>query len=256
MFVKGNVDVHDSLHSCVIGGTLRWNGINEVLRQHHPGTLIRIKHETWIRSDALLTADGVIDAELAARSFKLGPFPLASQFSQALFETPADAIILTIQPDMATQLLRHRTTGQFFYPYEMIAQEPEHRNWLAAHYEPAGLLAAEQSMANFEQIIGRIRSRTDAPILIYNVSAAIPGETVHCLQGLGETFTTRARRFTLGLAELSEKTGISIIDVDSLLARSGVDKMKLNALHITPEAHELVAREVVRVLDDLGLFGP
>ncbi|MDE8349755.1 MAG: SGNH/GDSL hydrolase family protein [Acidocella sp.] len=254
LFVKGNVDVHDSLHSCVIGGVVRWNGINEVLRELHPGMLARIKHETWTRSDALLAADGAVPAELAARSFKLGPYPLTSQFSLALFETTADAIILTVQPDMATRLLRHRASGQLFYPYEMAALAPEDRVWLAAHYEPDELLTVEQSVANFETIITRVRERNDAPILIYNVSAAIPGETVHCLQGLGETFTTRARRFTLGLAELSEKTGISVIDVDSLLARSGVDRVKLNALHVTPEGYELVAREVVRVLDDLGLI--
>jgi hypothetical protein len=31
-FIKGNVDVHDSLHSCRIGGGLAWNGINDVFR--------------------------------------------------------------------------------------------------------------------------------------------------------------------------------------------------------------------------------
>ena len=60
LFIKGNVDVHDSLHSCRLGGQLVWNGINEVLRVSHPGWLARMKHETWTRSDASLQSDGTV----------------------------------------------------------------------------------------------------------------------------------------------------------------------------------------------------
>ena len=69
-----------------------------------------------------------------------------------------------------------------------------------------------------------------------------------------DTFATRIRRFNLGLADLSERTGVSIIDVDSLLARAGADRLKLDALHLTAEGYRLVAEEVVRVLEDLGLL--
>jgi lysophospholipase L1-like esterase len=252
--VKGNVDVHDSLHSCVIGGVLRWNGINEVMRQRFPGTLIRIRHETFARSDLLLAAAGAVPDELVQRGLRLGPFPLASQRSQAVFETDADAVILSIQPDTASHLLRHRQTGYLLYPYEAAALTRDERDWLKARYESAEMLTAEQSLANFEAIVARLRRRTDAPILIYNVSAVVPGEIVHCLQGLGEILATRLRRFNLAVAALSERTGVSIIDVDGLVARHGADRLKLNALHLTPEGHRLVAEEVARVLDDLGLF--
>jgi hypothetical protein len=56
LFVKGNVDVRDSLHFCRIGGELVWNGINEVLREHR----VKSKHETWTRSDALLECAGTV----------------------------------------------------------------------------------------------------------------------------------------------------------------------------------------------------
>jgi lysophospholipase L1-like esterase len=62
------------------------------------------------------------------------------------------------------------------------------------------------------------------------------------------------RRFNLGLADLSRRTGISIIDVDTLVARHGADMMKIDAVHLTPEAYRLVAEEVVRVLDDIGVI--
>jgi hypothetical protein len=63
LFAKGNVDVYDSLHSCRIGGEIRWNGINEVVRGR-ADVLIRLWHETWTRSDAVLGATGTVPAEM------------------------------------------------------------------------------------------------------------------------------------------------------------------------------------------------
>jgi ribosomal protein L1 len=58
----------------------------------------------------------------------------------------------------------------------------------------------------------------------------------------------------LGLAELSEETGVSIVDVDTIIGRAGADKFKLDAMHLAPEGYRLVAEEVVRVLGDLGVM--
>jgi lysophospholipase L1-like esterase len=109
-------------------------------------------------------------------------------------------------------------------------------------------------MRNLRAIIGRIRQSSEAPILVYNVSSIVPGETVHCLQGLGEIYSTRCRRFNLGLAELSEETGISVVDVDSIVARAGADKLKIDAMHLTADGYRLVAEEVVRIFIDLGVL--
>ncbi|HTI01916.1 MAG TPA: SGNH/GDSL hydrolase family protein [Acidisoma sp.] len=254
IFAKGNVDLHDSLHSCVIAGELRWNGINEVVRRSHPGTLARLKHETWTRSDALLQADGVVPPELAERSLSLGSYPLASQFSTALFNTDADVFVLSIMPDAATCLLKHRRSGFLFYPGETAGWNAEDRNWLKTDFESSPLMDVTSSLANLERIVDRIRSRSDAPILVYNLSPIVPGPIVHTLQGLGETFATRIRRFNLALADLSETTGISIIDVDEILARAGADRLKVDAMHLAPEAYRLIAEEVLRVMEDLGVF--
>jgi hypothetical protein len=255
IFAKGNVDLHDSLHSCVIAGELHWNGINDVVRPRHPGTLIRLKHETWTRSDALLKADGVVPAELAERPLALGSYPVESQFSPALFTYEADAYVLSIMPDAATCLLRHRGSGFLFYPGETAGWSLEDRRWLKADFTSLPLMDLTASFANLESIVARIRTRTDAPILIYNLSPIVPGQIVHCLQGLGETFATRIRRFNLALADLSEREGISIIDVDEILARAGADRLKVDAMHLKPEAYRLIAEEVVRVLEDVGVLG-
>jgi lysophospholipase L1-like esterase len=254
IFAKGNVDLHDSLHSCVIAGERHWNGINDVVRLRHPGKLIRLKHETWTRSDALLQADGVVPAALAPRPLALGSYSVESQFSTAIFSFDADAFVLSIMPDAATCLLKHRDAGFLFYPAETAGWSAEDRRWLKTEFYSLPLMDLAESAANLKRIVARIRARTDAPILIYNLSPIVPGQIVHCLQGLGDTFATRIRRFNLALADLSERTGVSIIDVDEILARAGADRLKVDAMHLKPEAYQLIAQEVVRVLEDLGVL--
>ena len=253
LFAKGNVDVHDSLHSCRIAGEVRWNGINDVIRGR-ADAVVRLRHETWTRSDAVLQAQGVVPREIAERQLPLGSYPAASQFSTALFDSNADALVLSILGETATALMAHRHAGFLFYPADAEKWTQPDRAWLKTDFTRSDLLDVRESMENLKRIIDRIRTRTEVPILVYNVSSIVPGETVHCLQGLGEIYSTRCRRFNLGLAELSEQTGISIIDVDSIVGRAGADKVKLDAMHLTADGYRLVAEEVVRVLGDLGVM--
>ena len=254
IFAKGNLDVRDSLHSQKLGGVLVWNGINAALGERAPAVTIRLKHETWNRSDALLAARGAAPAELLEQNLPLGAFPAASQFSRAVFETDADVIVLSVQPDVFSRLARHRRDGFVFHPHNMAAWSAEQRAWLREASAVEDFLTPEASMANLARIIARIRERSAAAILVYNLSPITPGEAVHSHEGLDELFSTRIRRFNLGLIELSQATGISIIDVDTVLARAGAEGLKIDTVHLTGEGSRLVAHEVVRVLDDLGLL--
>jgi hypothetical protein len=253
LFAKGNVDVHDSLHSCRIGEEVRWNGINEVLRGR-ADAVVRLRHETWTRSDAILVANGAVPVEFTERQLRLGPYPASSQFSAALFETTAEAVILSILGETATTLVRHNRTGFLFYPAEVENWSQADRNWLKSDFTRQDMLDVATSMDNLRKIIERLRERTEAPVLVYNVCSIIPGETVHSLQGLGEIYSTRCRRFNLGLADLAEEIGFSIVDVDSIIGRAGADEFKIDAMHLTPDGYRLIAEEVVRVLADLGII--
>jgi GDSL-like lipase/acylhydrolase family protein len=254
IFAKGNVDVRDTLHSLRIGGKILWNGINEVVRARFPGVVVRVRHEPFSRSDALVETAGKIPADLSSRDLELGPYTLASQFSRMAFETHADVFVLSLQPDLTNALLRNRRDGYLFCPMHWEAWSSADQTWLREAFAYQRVLEVEGSMRNLSAIVARIRQRSEAPILIYNVSAVVPGERIHTYQGLDEIFSTRIRRFNLALVELSRETGISVVDVDAIVARAGADRLKLDALHLTAEGCRLVAEEVVRILEDLGLF--
>lgn len=254
IFAKGNLDVRDSLHSHRSGDAIAWNGINEAVRRRFPSTQVRIRHETSARSDALLLASGVIPNELAQRALPLSPYSLEAQFGDAVYATQCDAYVLSIQPDITAALVRHRGAGYLLHPANWEQWSQADRHWLHSEFEPTALLDAASSMRNFAGIVSRIRQRSSAPILVYNVSSVVPGERVHCHAGLDEILSTRVRRFNLALADLSHATGVSVIDVDAIVARAGADRIKLDTVHLTAEGSRLVAEDVVRVLEEYGLF--
>lgn len=253
ILAKGNADVRDSLHALHEGDAVAWNGINAVLRASKPGWTARIVHETMTRSDAVTGVPGV-PASLAVRDLPLGPFPLASQFTTRLFDGDADVVVISIQPDIMNHLAVARADGHLFYPYGVDHWPEDDRRWLAQNYTPSPPPTTETAMAALSVMIARIRATGDPCILVYNLSPIIPWERVHMYRGLGETLSQRIRRFNLALVDLSRDTGISIVDVDAVLARAAAERLKLDAVTLTAEACRLVAEEVVRILDDLGCF--
>lgn len=254
ILAKGNLDLRDSLVAYHESGMLRWNGLNEALREHRPGARAHVRHETFTRSDALLAATGAVPAVFDGHDPPLGAYPLASQFAATAFDGTHDAVILSIQPDLMTVLARERTQGHLFYPHGYEHWPAPQRRWLAERFVAEDLLGVEQAMANLAAVIARARANSAAPILIYNVSSVVTGEWIHDHAGLADTLATRIRRFNLGLLDLSRETGISIVDVDAVVAREGARRLTIDPLHLTAEGCRLVAGEVVRVLGDLGCF--
>ena len=252
IFAKGNLDVRDTLHSLRIGGEVQWNGINTLLRERNSPLTIRIRHEPSIGSKVLADATGEIPEAFADRALPLDPYTPAVQFGRSVFDTAADVFVFSIQPDIQIAPLRHRQEGFLFYPNNFEQWGEADQAWLRRDFSPGRLPDADEAMANLETIVGQLRAVRDVPILIYNVSSAIPGETVHCYEGLDAAFSTRIRRFNLALVELSHRTGISIVDVDRVVATHGASALKLDTTHLTALGCRAVAAEVLRILEDCG----
>jgi hypothetical protein len=174
IFAKGNLDVRDTLHALRLADKLVWNGVNEILRARTQGAVARVRHETWTRSDALLDADGTVPQALAERALALGAYPAASQFSRALFETDADVVVLSIQPDLNTHLLRHRRDGFLFYPSDWRAWVASDQAWLRESFVGVGLIDLAASMANFTRIIGKAYPRPDPGLQCFQRRAGRP----------------------------------------------------------------------------------
>jgi hypothetical protein len=252
LFAKGNSDLTESLFLCP-DATAPWNGLNEALRSERPAWRVRLQHETLTRSDALLAATGTVPPDVVP--LDLGwPYDAASQFSAGFFDAEADVYLLSIQPDVTTTLLRHRRSGAVFFPGSARNRSPASRDWLRSECEPVPALSPDEALEHWLAIVGRLRRKTRAPILFYNLSSVVPGEQVESYRGLADSLSTRIKRFNLALIALSERSDAIVVDVDRLVAHGGADRLKLDSVRLTCEGNRLVAQEVLRILEAYDCF--
>jgi len=252
IFAKGNADVRDSLLALIEDGVARWNGINVALATRQPGWRARVIHEVSARSDVLASADGAVPAGSATFASSLGAFAAERQCSPRLYAGEADVVVLSIQADVMNRLAVHRGDGRALYPHDLDNWPTEHRARFVRDYADAPPLDSDAAMQALARVVARLHEAGDPAILIYNMSPIVPWERIHCYAGVPETLAIRIRRFNLALVELSRLTGVSIVDVDAVVARGGADRLKLDAVSLTAEGCRLVAEEVVRILVALG----
>jgi hypothetical protein len=254
LFVKGNADLRDPLHSLRPGRDTLWNGINQTLRETKRGFTIRVIHETSIGFAPLLLANGTVPEDVAQRAELFGPFSPSSQCSAAVFAPEHAAILLSIHGDVSVPVVRHRRTGALLHPHGWERWPEADRAWLTDDYDPMPLLDAQESMGRLLGIVARIRSVNDAPILVGNLSSITPGETIHAYLGVGETYAQRVRRFNVALVDAAMQSDFSIVDVERIVAEGGAAMLRIDAIHLTAEGCRRVATEVVRILDDYGIL--
>jgi hypothetical protein len=254
IFAKGNVDVKDTLLWSRVNGVVEWNGINELLRSRHPNVLAKIRHETCTRLD-LIPLPGEIPAappfEVASR-LPSGAHPIARQHQTAMFDAPADVVVLSLQSAATNALVRHRRDGWLLLPDDVESWPPEARRYLEAECEYAGLAPIEAVFDRLAQLVAAIEAKLGAQVLVFNLSPLTPGERTHCWVGAQDSIALRIQRFNLRLAELSCELGFSIVDVDRIVAGTGADRLKVDLFHLTAEGWQLVAAEVVRILEERG----
>ena len=248
--------MRDSLLWSRVDGVIQWNGLNEVMRTSHPGVLAKVRHETCARLDLLpLPGEKLLaPPEEVARFLPSGAHPIDRQHRTALFDAPADAVILSIQSAATNALVRHRRDGWLLLTDELDSWGPDARAYLAAECENAGLLPMEVAFQRLEQLITAIEEKLGAHVLVYNLSPVLPGERIHCWLGADDSLGLRVRRFNLALAELSAKLGFSVVDVERIAACAGAERVKVDLLHLTAVGWRLIAEEVVRILEERGCF--
>ncbi len=256
IFARGNVDVRDSMLWSRVNGVVQWNGINEVLRVRHPGIVARVKHETCARIDLLPLPGETLPAppQEIARRLPSAAHPIARQHRSALFDAPADAVILSLQSAVLSALVRHRRDGWLLLPDQFETWDSASRAWLERECENAGLAPIESTLRRLERLIIAVHERLGASVLVYNLSPVIPGEQPHCWLGAQDSLALRAHRFNLGLAELATRLDFSIVNVDRIVACAGAARLKVDLVHLTAEGLRLVTEEVVRILEERGCF--
>jgi hypothetical protein len=115
--------------------------------------------------------------------------------------------------------------------------------------------AVQAVRADLVSVINLIKEKVGAHVLVANVSTIDPADQPFNYHGRAEEpFTLRAHRLDLMLVGVSHDEGISIVDVDRLIAELGAAGNVDGPAAYGPEACARIAAEIVRIIDDYGFL--
>lgn len=94
-----------------------------------------------------------------------------------------------------------------------------------------------------------------AHVIFSNVSTIDPDDTVTNYHGLqDDPPSLRAHKTGLAILDLSNQLGVSVVDVDRLLAEIGAAPHVERIGHYDSEASDIICEEIKRILEDYGFF--
>lgn len=182
------------------------------------------------------------------------PF-IQTQFNSNLVSGQYDVIVLSIEPALFLPLWCFDSEGIVFAPpagYEQ-SWNTDQLTWLQEKCTPLGLPSIQSYQENLTALIHAIREKSDSHILIVNASSLLPNDTRYQYKTDTESLALRINQLNLVLLNVSSKEGISIIDVDRIIAEFGFEHIQA-PLTYSAKANAVVRNEVLRVLVDMGYF--
>lgn len=109
--------------------------------------------------------------------------------------------------------------------------------------------------ADLVSTIDDIKSANGAHVLVANLSTLDPANLVFNYHGLvEEPFVIRAHRLNRMLASISHEKGISVIDVDRVIAEIGGAETVIGPASYNEAGLRRVAAEIFRVVEDYGFL--
>jgi hypothetical protein len=260
VFLKGNHDLANSLLSRQEGGESAMGGLREWVKEKYQGAYdVAITHEPCGRLELLLQQLQMrsMPMELAEQGMNDGF--VTAQFHSGLWSSQdqVDVVVLSLQPEVAQPMWKHRKQGYLFCPTPRWTEEwnPSQKRWFQEQFAPVVSNSAARSKEDLKQVIQEIKQRLDAHVIVYNCSSVDPEDRTSNYHGMKtESTALRIHRLNLALMQLSIETGISIIDVDRLIAELGGAQHVLKAMTYSDTALEAMGREFLRVVEDIGFF--
>lgn len=176
-------------------------------------------------------------------------------------EFPKSVVFFSTASDLVRSAYRHRETGilvdpggwWFNQPMEQVLGDLDSVGWFRENFEGIGRIGVQEFAGNFEKIVGLVRERTGAHVVVFNSPTVEPGKLVHNYQFVRDPLVKRTREFNVVLAELSRKLDFPIVDVDRIVKKVGVGGQK-DFAHFSVAHAPMVAAEALGIMNDLKIF--
>jgi hypothetical protein len=255
IFLKGNDDLADALLATREGGKKLAKGLRERVNEIYESRIeIKISQEASGPTELLLLSRS---SERASLSGSQRSPELMSQGAQSrLFEQPWDVVVFSLEPEVTHSVWVHRESGFRIAlpPGADCGWSSDQKRFFLEQYEPQGLVPVERFREYFARFVADIKQRLPAHIIVFNCFAFDPHDRTRNYYGVQDTIALRALKFNLALIDISTEEGISIIDVDRVVAELGGASHVSAAFRYSARACELIRDEFLRVLQDIGFF--
>jgi hypothetical protein len=109
--------------------------------------------------------------------------------------------------------------------------------------------AGDRYLGAMAELVRRLKL-VDTYVILLNGSTLIPGETVSCYRDIPEPASLTLQRLNAAVMELSPQPGISVLDVDRVIAEVGGDENVTGLLTYSHAAESALCDELVRILRD------
>jgi hypothetical protein len=115
------------------------------------------------------------------------------------------------------------------------------------------LSGSQRNLEGLLQLIRVVKEGIGAHVIVYNCSPLDPDDQRHNYHGVADTLSVAIHRLNLALMYASMEEGISILDVERLVAEVGASQV-LGALRYADEAQRSIGQEFLRIVEDIGFF--
>lgn len=258
VFLKGNEDLADALLAIGEGGQKLAKGLRQRVNEAYEGRFeVEVFQEPSGPSELLLASSSASSSEHYSLAASEGsPSVMELNPPTRLFRHASDVIVFSLEPEITRPLWSHKKTGFRVSPHPGWEREwpPDQKQSFSEHYEPQGLVPVERFRQGFARLVAEIKERLAAHIIVFNCFAFDPNDRTRSYFGVQDTPALRALKFNIALIDISTEEGISIVDVDRVLAELGGASHVTEAFRYSPRACELIRDEFFRVLQDIGFF--
>lgn len=180
----------------------------------------------------------------------------ADQFHNPFMGLETDIVILSILPDIRQPAWRHRLTGS------LITMTDDRRRmlddgqaaWFDKTFEPIGRIGKIAYQESFGRVVHFLKHDLDAHVIVFGCSSLDLDDMTHNYHGAPETLSYRAALFNTEAIRFSFAEGISIVDVDRLVAEIPGEAKVPSAFTYSAPVRTAVAQELFRIIEDIGFF--
>ena len=103
-------------------------------------------------------------------------------------------------------------------------------------------------------LVKAVKAGSGAHVIVYNGSSVDPADATVNYHGRPEPAGIQIQRASLAILEVSVGEGISVVDVDRIIAELGADAHVTGALADSAEAGRAICADVLRILEEIGFF--